>query len=217
MSSRHPNQARLGPGRAAARPPDRSRRRRLIAVICAIIAAVALAGTAGRPVTASPRDDGGFPPWPAPADPRPGIKAAGLKAEPMEGAAEHYHAHLDIYVNGKPVPVAADVGIDPASQTLTDLHTHDTTGVLHIESHTKGTRYTLGQFFTEWGVKLTRDQIGALRTGGGRAFAAYVGGRPFPGDPAAIVLAPHQEIALVYGPPNPSFEPPSGYTFPPDE
>ncbi|MFF5209526.1 hypothetical protein [Streptosporangium sp. NPDC000396] len=42
------------------------------------------------------------------------------------GMVEHYHAHLHIFVDGKPAPVAADIGIDPRTGDMTALHTHDT-------------------------------------------------------------------------------------------
>jgi hypothetical protein len=193
----------------------------LIAVIGAVVAALVLAGftysvladtqtTAAATATTSP--DGGLPPWPAPADPYPGVKAVGLSIGPM-GMAEHYHAHLDIFVNGKPVPVAADIGIDPQTGAMTALHIHDASGVLHIEAATRGDTYTLGQIFKEWGVTLTSSQIGALRTGNGTTLATYVNGKQVNGDPAAIVLKPHLQVALVYGKPNPAFVPPASYEF----
>ena len=73
----------------------------------------------------------------------------------------HIHQHLDIYVNGKKVTVPALVGIDTAGQFLTQLHTHDTTGILHVESPTKRS-FRLGEFFGEWGVRLTSTCLGTL-------------------------------------------------------
>ncbi|MEV0351530.1 hypothetical protein AB0H88_37640 [Nonomuraea sp. NPDC050680] len=190
-----------------------------------IVATVVLAGCAyglvpdrqstATTVAVTP-SDGGSPPWPAPADPYPGVKAAGLSIGPM-GMAEHYHAHLDVFVDGKPVPVAADIGIDPQTGQMTALHTHDPNGVIHIEADKKGDTYTLGQIFKEWSVTLTPSQIGALKAGGGKTLAAYVNGKQTSGDPAAIVLKPHMQIALVYGKPDPSFTPPATYQFQPGE
>ncbi|NUW39524.1 hypothetical protein [Nonomuraea rhodomycinica] len=131
--------------------------------------------------------------------------------------AEHYHAHLDVFVDRKPVPVAAGIGVDPKTGNLSPLHTHDTRGVIHIETDEPGATYTLGQLFKEWDVALTAGQIGALKTGGGEVLAAYVNGRKTGGDPAAIVFKPHMEIALVHGTPDPSFTPPATYRFAPDE
>ncbi|MFF5209527.1 hypothetical protein [Streptosporangium sp. NPDC000396] len=89
--------------------------------------------------------------------------------------------------------------------------------MIHIEAHAKGDIYTLGQVFTQWGVTLTPSQIGALKTGNGKTLAAYVNGKQVGGDPAAIVLKPHIQVALMYGKPDPSFTPPATYQFQSDE
>ncbi|MFG1880130.1 hypothetical protein ACGFIV_35395 [Sphaerisporangium sp. NPDC049003] len=197
-------------------PPPR-RRRRTAAVIGTAVAVLALGGLgygllADRPLP----PDGGAPPWDTPSNPKPLVLAAGLKFGPM-GMAEHYHSHLDVYVDGKPVSVAADIGIDPGSEEMAPVHTHDTRGVIHIETDVKGTTYTLGQIFTEWGVTLNAAQIGTLKAGNGKTLTTYVNGGKVDGDPAAIVLKPHLQIALVYGKPDPSFTPPAGYQFKSDE
>ncbi|MEU8272639.1 hypothetical protein AB0B89_36515, partial [Sphaerisporangium sp. NPDC049002] len=98
-------------------PPPR-RRRRTAAVIGTAVAVLALGGLgygllADRPLP----PDGGAPPWDTPSNPKPLVLAAGLKFGPM-GMAEHYHSHLDVYVDGKPVSVAADIGIDPGSEEM---------------------------------------------------------------------------------------------------
>src|SRR3954464_4773525 len=97
---------------------------------------------------------------PAPQDPLERTVAAGLKPERKEFLTHHVHAHLDVFVDGKPIAVPAGIGIninDPGVQRFTDtpdgsadyggikkcrkpcispLHTHDTTGILHTESST---------------------------------------------------------------------------------
>ncbi|MEU7900863.1 hypothetical protein AB0B45_49560 [Nonomuraea sp. NPDC049152] len=227
MSVQHADQFQRARAEAHQQPPRR-RRHALLPVIGAAAAALVLAGCGGSALAPDTQSmpaataaatrpaDRGLPPWPAPADPYPGIKAAGLSIGPM-GMAEHYHAHLDVFVDGKQTPVAADIGIDPQTEEMTALHTHDTRGVIHIEAHKKGDTYTLGQLFQQWSVALTPDQIGALKTGGGKALAAYVNGKKVDGDPAAIVLKPHMQIALAHGTPDPSFTPSAGYQFEPGE
>jgi hypothetical protein len=153
-------------------------------------------------------------PWDLPKDPIPGIRAAGLTAGPM-GTAEHYHAHLDLFVDGEHVALPANVGI--VGEDMTPIHTHDARGVIHVESRAKGEVYTLGQIFKQWGVALSAGQIGPLRTGGGKTLTTRIDGKPFTGDPASIVIKAHQQISLVYGTPNPSFTPPSSFTFKSDE
>jgi hypothetical protein len=52
------------------------------------------------------------PAWPAPPDPMQRTVEAGLKPERKEFLIHHVHAHLDVFVEGKPVVVPAGVGID---------------------------------------------------------------------------------------------------------
>jgi hypothetical protein len=125
----------------------------------------------------------------------------------QEGQAEHIHAHLDVYVNGKKAQVPANVGIDFQQQFITELHTHDTTGVVHIESPVI-TTFSLGQFFGEWGIKLSS-----------RCVAQYCGtvhwwvnGKAKTGDPAAHVLRAHEEIVVAAG--KAPFVVPKTYAFP---
>jgi hypothetical protein len=139
------------------------------------------------------------PPWDAPADASVAVTSAGLPMLGEEGTALHIHAHLDIIVNGNPVQVPADIGVDEAKQKISPLHSHDTTGLIHIESPNKSDTFTLGQFFAEWQVSLAADHIGGLTSDASHHLKVYVNGALRTGDPATIVLAAHDEIALVYG------------------
>jgi hypothetical protein len=125
------------------------------------------------------------------------IGLLGLDQLAQEALAYHIHAHVDVYVNGKKVIVPAGIGIY-ANSWLTEVHTHDTRGVIHIEAPSnKG--YTLGQFFGEWGVKLTKDCLG--RYCGAKSFHWWLDGKPQTGDPALVALKPHHEVAIAYGTP----------------
>ncbi len=159
------------------------------------------------------------PPWPVPSDARPFIAAAGLQVLGQESLAVHYHAHLHVLVNGSPVAVPAGVGfvIANGKETgITVLHTHDRSGIIHIESPTNSD-YTLGQFVTAWGIRLSRTELGGFTGNAGRTLRAYVDGRLFSGDPASIVLRSHQEIVLWYGPASEKPTVPSSYAFAPGE
>jgi hypothetical protein len=82
------------------------------------------------------------------------------------------------------------------------LHTHFDDGVLHTESATRrGNR--LGQFFTEWGVRLDRKCVDGYCRPGTRV-AIYVDGRRYRGDPRSIQLKNRREIAVVIGSPPPT-------------
>lgn len=153
------------------------------------------------------------PPWAVPADVIGSVHKAGLPMLNAEGTAEHIHVHLDILVDGKAVTVPALVGIDETAQQISPLHTHDTSGVIHIESP-KISTFSLGQFFTEWQVSLSANNIGGLVAGNGNVLRAYVNGKQVSGDPAAITFTAHDEIALVYGPSTAQVTVPSTYTWP---
>ncbi|HYY90118.1 MAG TPA: hypothetical protein VFA49_15070, partial [Chloroflexota bacterium] len=153
------------------------------------------------------------PPWPLPADPIAGAKAAGLNIAPMEGSALHIHSHLDVLVNGQKVTVPGNLGIDRSGAQLAELHTHDDTGIIHIESPSKNKQFTLGEVFSEWNVRLTATQIGGLTTDATHTLTAYVDGKPQTGDPASIQLTAHREIALVYGTKGAKVNVPSSFKF----
>jgi hypothetical protein len=150
------------------------------------------------PITSATGSDSP-PPWPAPSDARAAVGQAGLPMLAAEGTVQHIHAHLDVYVDGHPVSVPADIGIDTSRGTISPLHTHDDTGVIHIESPAQAT-FSLAQFFTEWQVSLSASQLGGLHTSNGAELRAYVNGQQVPGNPGALTLHAHDEIALVYGP-----------------
>jgi hypothetical protein len=100
------------------------------------------------------------PPWALPANARPYVEAAGLTVLCEEQLAVHYHAHLDVIANGKPVSVPPGIGfviVNSRATALTELHTHDASGIVHIES-AQDKPYSLGQVFTEWGVALNGRQ-----------------------------------------------------------
>jgi len=162
-------------------------------------------------------------PWPAPPDPLERTVAAGLPPERKEFLIHHAHAHLDVFVDGKPIVVPAGIGInidDPEVQRFKDpdgavgyggirrcrrpcispLHTHDATGIIHTESKSPEPNM-LGQFFTEWSVRLSESCVGEHCSPDRIAF--YVNGKPYRQDPRTIELTDREEIAIVIGTPPP--------------
>jgi hypothetical protein len=196
-------------------------KRRIAITVAALAGAVTLAacGSGGTDSsdssTTAPTDDkpaAASVSWPAPADASAQAKAAGLPMLGQEGQVLHIHSHLDVYVDGKAVTVPADIGIDVAKQQISPLHTHDTSGVVHIESPVK-TDFTLGQFMTEWNVTIGKETLGPLKTGGGKELHVYVNGTENAGDPAALKLGAHDEIAVVYGAPGDKVKVPTSYKW----
>ena len=60
----------------------------------------------------------------------------------------HIHPYLQIMIEGQGVTVPADVGL--SSSCDEPIHTHDASGILHLETPGTSTNYTLGQFFQIW-------------------------------------------------------------------
>jgi hypothetical protein len=87
------------------------------------------------------------------------------------------HIHPSITIvdsNGKQMPLPTDIGINPSlwkdhsldqfgMQGMSPLHTHDSSGTVHVESNAQRD-YSLGQFMDVWGgidsskiIKVTSD------------------------------------------------------------
>ena len=191
-----------------------------VGVIAAVAAAVVALGGGGGNNSSSPSVpqnnelvglQTGPAPWNPGLDTLPDrLKPLGLNDLTNEGQVIHIHQHLDIFVNGKHELVPAGIGIYDG-QFLTELHTHDASGIMHVESPTKR-EFDLGQFFGVWGVRLDSDCVGGYCRGV-TPWTVYVNGTPYTGDPAALVLKRHQEIAFVIGTPPKKI--PSSYKFPP--
>ena len=128
-----------------------------------------------------------------------------IYCDQLEQSAFHVHAHLTIYIDGKQVPVAQGVGIAPDQQGQNIscyywLHTHDSTGVVHIEAPA-GDSFTLGNFFDIWGDEFQQlNYPSQLDLNSG--WHAYVDGKPYNGDFHKIPLKAHTLITLAYNSPN---------------
>ena len=110
----------------------------------------------------------------------------------------HIHAMLHIYVNGVLSPLPADIGLDSAKGVESSMHTHDGTGIIHMEAP-HPYNYTLGDFFSVWGVKLGPAQVGGLTGYGGDHLHFYLNGKPL-SNPAALMLHKDDSVVIGYGP-----------------
>ena len=178
-----PREARRAREEAARRHQQRQRRQRWLwfggggVIVVVLLGIVAIAGRA----QAAPTIDG-------------------IQCVATEGSVTHTHQHLTIYDAGRAVPVPQDIGINAAKACLFAVHTHDASGVIHVESPSQD-QNTLGQFFNVWGQPLSRTQVASASAGRGHTVRAYVNGRLYRGDPRAIPLTPHALITLEVGPP----------------
>src|SRR5258705_11402653 len=194
---------------------------------CLLVLVLAGCGGSGKeaavPTQPAPTPAKGAAPWPAPADPMKLAERAGLTPETHEFVLLHVHAQLDVFVNGDPVVVPAGIGIaidDPAVKRfkaedgstgyggidpscalpcISPLHTHFQDGVLHTEAKEHQFN-TLGEFFTEWAVRLDRKCVGGYCKPAA-AITIYIDGEPDTGDPRQIRLEDKREIAIVIGTP----------------
>jgi hypothetical protein len=135
-----------------------------------------------------------------------------IQCNSMEQAAFHIHAHLDILINGQTYAIPPQIGII-RGKCFYWLHTHDDSGIIHIESPVTR-NFTLGQFFDIWNKKFSNTQIINNMVNSKNTLSVYVNGSKI--NPIVnyrdIKLSGHDEIAIVYGmrPANPT---PSKYHF----
>jgi hypothetical protein len=100
----------------------------------------------------------------------------------------HIHATLRISIDGQSVVVPEGIGMVPQLYKSHELdrygikdprtyplHTHDTSGMIHIESNDVRT-FTLGQFFDVWGKRLNENCILDKCNNGSDEVRMYVDG-----------------------------------------
>ncbi len=130
------------------------------------------------------------------------LQAMGLPVLSQEALAFHIHMLLQVYVDGNPVQVPQFIGINEvgaqSDRFITVLHTHDPTGIIHVESATQ-TQYTLGEFFDVWGVPFSSTQLGAYANAGNRQVRVFLNGKPYNGDPRGLLLKQHEDIVVTFG------------------
>lgn len=135
----------------------------------------------------------------------------GVYCDQLEQLAYHIHVHLTIWLNGSQVTVPSQVGIAPDTSCFYWLHTHDTTGVVHIEAPTAAL-LNLQQFLDIWGHHFStlgfQDQL-TSSTG----WTVYVDGKQISGGFSKVAFQPHMVITIAYNSPN--ITPDTVYNFAP--
>jgi hypothetical protein len=140
----------------------------------------------------------------------------GIEGSSSEMLKVHVHSHLALFYKGEQIAIPQGIGIVKpfreengfvgSGQGFYWLHTHDATGVIHVESP-DNRAYTLGNFFNVWGQPLDADNVAGLK---GKVHA-FVDGKPYAGKARDIKLGAHTQITLVVGEPPVS---PPVYVFP---
>jgi hypothetical protein len=140
----------------------------------------------------------------------PGDSAVGGHGQTVQGVAcdasiptQHIHTHVSLIANGVQRAIPLAVGVDGAeviSNFVVDgrcfywLHTHDATGIVHIEAP-NSTVFTLGEFFAIWGEPLSRSNVGGFQG----PVVAYVDSTRYDGDLSALQFKERQQITLIVG------------------
>jgi hypothetical protein len=124
--------------------------------------------------------------------------ASNVPCGPGEVLTRHEHAHLTIVIRGQLRTVPAFIGI--TATQICWLHTHDASGIIHIEAGDNRT-FTLGDFFGVWRQPLSQTVLVGERPGSGESIQATVNQQLYTGSPDTIVLRNHEDIVLELGPP----------------
>ena len=208
----------------------RNRTATLIAVV--VLAAVAIGlvvlfGGDGGNTSASPAPSGATIPDPATL---PGImqtpppwsnnvaqlpeRLALLSLPALNDApgALHHHIRLWMYVDGQPVAVPANIGLSP--QAASPLHTHDETGLVHVESADPDFQPVLAQFMDVWGLYLTQTCLGDACNDGDRQLRVFLDGQAYTGDPTLLPLTDQAALVITMGTTDQLPDPmPDSFTF----
>jgi hypothetical protein len=128
----------------------------------------------------------------------PGASAvSGITCDRGEHNVFHVHSQLKIRVDGAEVPVPANIGVRPGV-CLYWLHTHDASGLLHVEAPSQR-EFTLGQFFEVWGQPLGPNAVATHVVGADQQVFAFVDGQPYTGDLQSIQLLDGRRIEIQIG------------------
>lgn len=111
--------------------------------------------------------------------------------------AYHIHAMLSIYRNGTRLALPKNIGRSACNY---DMHTHDGTGVIHVETAAPKA-FTLGQFFSLWGQTLSPAEVAGLPDAPTFYVVQNEQVTKVTANPDDITLEGHKEIVIVTGTP----------------
>lgn len=138
----------------------------------------------------------GEPRWPSGSSSKGGNGKVISNVECLATEDYHIHSHLTLIINEKVVAIPADIGLQGCAY---ELHTHDQSGVIHIETAVQKP-FTLGQFFAVWGQPLELNNIAGVAVD---TLNVLVQDGPrvakYSGDPTALELKAHRNIFIIVG------------------
>jgi hypothetical protein len=179
-----------------------------VALIWGAAAAAAAWGCGGEPAPPAPRAPFVVPFGPGERYHPPSVSAAVADGRPIgrlrctrDGAARAT-AHVELFADGLGVVVPAGAGLAPprrragayvrAGRCSYPLRMTEPTGLIELR---RGTRATLGDLFALLGQPLSRRRMASFRG----PVRAWVDGRPWRGEPAALPLRPGGQVVLAIG------------------
>ena len=124
------------------------------------------------------------------------VPAAFLFTPIPEGTilTEHIHSFLTINVNGQDVAIPKGIGLGPGGNL--PIHTHDSSGILHVES-TQAQPFRLRDFFTIWGQPFDKKHILGFTADKTHKVAMSVNGRPSQAF-GSVLLKDLEDIVIRY-------------------
>ncbi|MBA5607242.1 hypothetical protein H3H36_17940 [Duganella sp. FT3S] len=131
-----------------------------------------------------------------------GSTASGGNGAPVAGVNclvtedYHIHAHLTILRDGNALAIPAHIGLQGCAY---ELHTHDQSGVIHVET-SAARKFTLGQLFAVWGQPLSRSNVAGIS---GLPVTVLFNDNDtvleWTGDIGALELTSHRSITIELG------------------
>lgn len=102
--------------------------------------------------------------------------------------ALHVHPTLAITVDGEPEPVPANIGI--TGNCMAEVHTHDASGTVHVETATaeRFSKLSFADLFAVWGQPVEREGYDLVITVDGQEVSSI----------NEVPLKDHSSVELVY-------------------
>jgi hypothetical protein len=155
-----------------------------------------------------------------------GQQVDGITPAPTMSSNYHVHAFLGLFVNGKEITIPDAIGfVNPFGDypttdkctggyintecwgsTIYDLHTHDPSGMIHMESATPTCApctmsiFTLGTLFDVWGVSVNAGPVGNFGHFQGQV-TVYTSPLQYAGCAQSLCVTPSTSYSMYTGDP----------------
>ena len=106
----------------------------------------------------------------------------------------HIHPNLKIMINGQKQEIPTNIGVK--TNCMNSLHTHDNSGVIHVESPEKRD-FTLADFFAVWNKAYNKNQILDYKVDDNHLISQTVNGIEVQ-DYESTILRDNDKIVIYY-------------------